>query len=127
MKSNILIFSYESAWKTWMYAIDCFLISSPVPEISTFKVLKHNTQTSFNKSNSQNYDVVQYLQGNLFQNFQTKIKSRMVHSQHPGSATALSKFYKDLIAEKRKLILWSLMQPTYTRPHYTPFETTVET
>ena len=94
-----------------MNAIDYSLISYLATEISTIKVLKHDAQNWFtaNNNNSQNCDVIQYLQGNLFQNFQPKIKSHMVHSQHPGSTTALSNFYNDLIAEERKPILWSLM------------------
>ena len=100
---SILIVSYKSAWKTWMNSIDCFLISYLVPKISTFKVLIHDTQNWFtaNSNNSQNCDVIQYLQRNLllFQNFQPKIKSHVVHSQHHGSATGLSKFYKDLMVD----------------------------
>ena len=41
---KIFIFSHESAGKTGMNAVDRFLISCLVPEKSTFKEPKHDTQ-----------------------------------------------------------------------------------
>ena len=40
---KIFIFSYESAFETRMNAVNRFLISYLVPEISMFKELKHDT------------------------------------------------------------------------------------
>ena len=56
-------FSYESARKTRMNVIDHLLISHQlVPEILTFKELKHDTETWFsaNNNNSQNYDIIRF-------------------------------------------------------------------
>ena len=59
---KIFIFSYESAFETRMNAINRFLISYLVPEISTFKEPKHDTQNWFtaNNNNSQNYDIIRF-------------------------------------------------------------------
>ena len=59
---KIFIFSYESAWKTRMNAVDRFFTSYLVPEISTFKGPKHDTQNWFtaNNNNGENYDVIRF-------------------------------------------------------------------
>ena len=45
-----------------MNAVDRFLISYLVPEISTFKGPKHDTQNWFtaNNNNGENYDVIRF-------------------------------------------------------------------
>ena len=59
-ETKIFIFSYEGASKPRMNTVDHFLISYLVPEISTFKEPKHDTQNWFtaNNNNGQNYDVI---------------------------------------------------------------------
>ena len=59
MKQKFLFSRMKVHEKTRTNAVDCLLIAYLVPEISTFREQKRETQTLFN-NNSQNYGVIRF-------------------------------------------------------------------